>query len=76
MGDRACQGLTSCRCRITEKLAVLRRPEAIDSALRRPGRFDREVYFGLPSLDDRSAILTVHTRRSASHIALHSVRLI
>jgi len=39
------------------------RPEAIDAALRRPGRFDREVYFGLPSIEDREAILRVHTRR-------------
>ena len=39
------------------------RPEAIDPALRRPGRFDREVHFGLPSLADRAAILKVHTGR-------------
>ena len=39
------------------------RPEAIDPALRRPGRFDREVYFGLPTLEDRHAILDVHTRK-------------
>jgi len=39
------------------------RPEAIDPALRRPGRFDREVHFGLPSLADRAAILNVHTGR-------------
>lgn len=40
------------------------RPEAIDPALRRPGRFDREVHFGLPSAQDRAAILKVHTTRS------------
>ena len=39
------------------------RPDAIDPALRRPGRFDREVHFGLPSLADRLAILKVHTSR-------------
>lgn len=39
------------------------RPEAIDPALRRPGRFDREVLFLLPSAADRAAILGVHTRR-------------
>lgn len=39
------------------------RPEAIDPALRRPGRFDREVYFGLPSLADRKDILRVQTAR-------------
>lgn len=42
----------------------VRRPEAIDPALRRPGRFDREVHFGLPSAQDRAAILKVHTSRS------------
>jgi hypothetical protein len=40
----------------------LGRPEAIDPALRRPGRFDREVYFGLPSAADRAAILGIYTR--------------
>jgi SpoVK/Ycf46/Vps4 family AAA+-type ATPase len=39
------------------------RPDAIDPALRRPGRFDREVYFNLPSQQDRAAILAVHTAR-------------
>lgn len=35
----------------------------MDPALRRPGRFDREIYFGLPTLEDRGAILDVHTRK-------------
>lgn len=39
------------------------RPDGIDAALRRPGRFDREVYFGLPSATDREAILRVHTAK-------------
>jgi SpoVK/Ycf46/Vps4 family AAA+-type ATPase len=39
------------------------RPEAIDQALRRPGRFDRDVYFGLPSAADRADILRVHTAK-------------
>ncbi|ESQ48465.1 hypothetical protein EUTSA_v100198800mg, partial [Eutrema salsugineum] len=38
-------------------------PDAIDPALRRPGRFDREIYFPLPSLDDRAAIISLHTRK-------------
>lgn len=49
------------------------RPEAIDPALRRPGRFDREVHFGLPSAQDRAAILKVHTSRSGLNI--HRFRL-
>ncbi|KAK9815637.1 hypothetical protein WJX72_007259 [[Myrmecia] bisecta] len=53
---------------ITDRGAVVvigatNRPEAIDPALRRPGRFDREVYFGLPTLAERNAILAVHTRK-------------
>ncbi|KAL0047680.1 hypothetical protein WJX82_009150 [Trebouxia sp. C0006] len=44
-------------------IGATNRPEAIDPALRRPGRFDREVHFGLPSLADRAAILKVHTGR-------------
>jgi SpoVK/Ycf46/Vps4 family AAA+-type ATPase len=38
------------------------RPDAIDPALRRPGRFDREVFFGLPSAADRESILSALTR--------------
>mmetsp|Transcript_7382 Transcript_7382/g.20854 ORF Transcript_7382/g.20854 Transcript_7382/m.20854 type:complete len:1089 (-) Transcript_7382:329-3595(-) len=43
-------------------IGATNRPESIDSALRRPGRFDREVYVDLPSAADRAAILNVHTR--------------
>ncbi|WP_254538207.1 AAA family ATPase [Halomarina litorea] len=38
-------------------------PDAVAPALRRPGRFDREVAVGVPDRDDRRAILDVHTRR-------------
>jgi cell division protease FtsH len=43
-------------------LAATNRPDALDPALRRPGRFDREVIVPLPSRADRQAILTVHAR--------------
>ncbi|KAG9447775.1 hypothetical protein H6P81_013903 [Aristolochia fimbriata] len=43
-------------------IGATNRPEAVDPALRRPGRFDREIYFPLPSLKDRSAILSLHTQ--------------
>ncbi|CAK7323949.1 unnamed protein product [Dovyalis caffra] len=43
-------------------IGATNRPEAVDPALRRPGRFDREIYFPLPSVDDRAAILSLHTR--------------
>jgi len=37
-------------------------PDTIDPALRRPGRFDREIYIGIPTIKDRGEILKVHTR--------------
>jgi cell division protease FtsH len=43
-------------------LAATNRPDALDPALRRPGRFDREVLVPLPSRADRQAILHTHTR--------------
>ncbi|XP_017521003.3 ATPase family gene 2 protein homolog B isoform X1 [Manis javanica] len=39
------------------------RPEALDPALRRPGRFDREVVIGTPTLKQRKAILQVTTSK-------------
>ncbi|PRP81474.1 ATPase family AAA domain-containing protein 2 [Planoprotostelium fungivorum] len=38
------------------------RIDAIDPALRRPGRFDREFLFGLPTREDRRKILGIHTK--------------
>ncbi len=38
------------------------RPNAIDPALRRPGRFDREVEIGVPDRNARKEILQIHTR--------------
>ena len=43
-------------------VASTNRPDAVDSALRRPGRFDRELFFGLPDAAARADILAVHTR--------------
>jgi cell division protease FtsH len=43
-------------------LAATNRPDALDPALRRPGRFDREVLVPLPNRADRQAILAVHAR--------------
>ncbi len=44
-------------------IAATNRPDILDSALRRPGRFDREVMVDLPDLKGREAILHVHARR-------------
>jgi transitional endoplasmic reticulum ATPase len=43
-------------------IAATNRPEAIDEALRRPGRFDREIIVGVPDERGRREILGIHTR--------------
>ena len=44
-------------------IGATNRIDALDSALRRPGRFDRELQFSLPSCAARREILEIHTRR-------------
>jgi len=43
-------------------IAATNRDEAIDPALRRPGRFDREIEIGVPTVSGRQEILQIHTR--------------
>jgi len=43
-------------------IAATNRPDSIDPALRRPGRFDREIEFGIPDDKERFEILSIHTR--------------
>ena len=43
-------------------LAATNRPEVLDPALLRPGRFDRQVTIPLPNVSERAAILAVHSR--------------
>ena len=43
-------------------IAATNRPDSIDPALRRPGRFDREIEIGIPDEDGRFDILSIHTR--------------
>ncbi|MEM0083600.1 MAG: CDC48 family AAA ATPase, partial [Candidatus Nezhaarchaeales archaeon] len=43
-------------------IAATNRPNAIDPALRRPGRFDREIEIGVPDKQGRLEILQIHTR--------------
>mmetsp|Transcript_33407 Transcript_33407/g.56627 ORF Transcript_33407/g.56627 Transcript_33407/m.56627 type:complete len:1126 (-) Transcript_33407:94-3471(-) len=44
-------------------IGATNRIDAIDPALRRPGRFDRELRFGLPSREARAKILSIHTNK-------------
>jgi transitional endoplasmic reticulum ATPase len=43
-------------------LGATNRPESIDPALRRPGRFDREIEVAVPNVEGRLEILQIHTR--------------
>ena len=43
-------------------MAATNRPDILDPAILRPGRFDRQVYVGVPDIKGREAILKVHTR--------------
>ncbi|MBU2559769.1 AAA family ATPase, partial [archaeon] len=43
-------------------IGATNRPDAIDPALRRPGRFDREIVIGVPDRNGRKEILQIHTR--------------
>lgn len=44
-------------------IAATNRPDVLDAALLRPGRFDRQVVVGLPDVDGRAEILGVHLRK-------------
>ena len=43
-------------------IGATNRPDSVDPALRRPGRFDREFYFPLPNTEARRAIIDIHTK--------------
>lgn len=43
-------------------IGATNRPDNIDPALRRPGRFDREFYFPLPDIEGRRSIIDIHTK--------------
>ena len=44
-------------------IGATNRPNALDPALRRPGRFDREIEIGIPDKQGRKEIFQIHTRR-------------
>ncbi|TLD04899.1 uncharacterized protein PgNI_09854 [Pyricularia grisea] len=43
-------------------IGATNRPDSVDPALRRPGRFDREFYFPLPDVEGRRSIIDIHTK--------------
>jgi transitional endoplasmic reticulum ATPase len=43
-------------------IGATNRPDSLDGALRRPGRFDREIEIGVPDKDGRREVLQIHTR--------------
>ena len=43
-------------------IGATNRPDSLDPALRRPGRFDREIEIGVPDRDERKEVLEIHTR--------------
>src|SRR5690606_29136523 len=63
------------RSDLTVVLAATNRPDVLDPALLRPGRFDRRVVVDRPELPARLAILKVHTRNIPLHdeVDLHSI---
>lgn len=56
-------------------VAATNRPDILDPALLRPGRFDRRVTIGLPDIKDRTAILKIHSQKKplAKNIALEKI---
>ncbi len=43
-------------------IGATNRPDSLDPALRRPGRFDREIEIGVPDSEERQEVLEIHTR--------------
>lgn len=58
-------------------LAATNRPDILDAALLRPGRFDRRVTLDLPDINDREAILKIHSRNKTftQHVDLRQIAI-
>ncbi len=56
-------------------IAATNRPDVLDPALLRPGRFDRKVMVNLPGLKEREQILKVHTKKTplSAHASLNKI---
>jgi len=52
-------------------IAATNRPDILDPALLRPGRFDRRVVLDMPDIDDREAILKIHARNKKLAADVH-----
>lgn len=59
-------------------MAATNRPNSIDSALRRFGRFDREIDIGIPDATGRLEVLRIHTKnmKLAEEVDLEQVKYI
>lgn len=57
-------------------VAATNRPEDLDEAIMRPGRFDRKVHVPLPDQRGRRAILTNHSRKNPIHAVEHALDVI
>ena len=56
-------------------MAATNRSDILDNALLRPGRFDRQIYVGIPDIRGREAILKIHARNKAlaDDVSLNSI---
>ena len=56
-------------------IGATNRPDVLDTALLRPGRFDRKVHINLPNSKEREAILKVHAKKTplAAHVNLNKI---
>ena len=57
-------------------VAATNRPEDLDEALMRPGRFDRKVFVPLPDTKGRRAILQTHSRNAPIHAPEHALNVL
>ena len=57
-------------------MAATNRADILDKALLRPGRFDRQVYVGLPDVKGREEILKVHTQEQAPRPRMSTLKVI
>ena len=57
-------------------MAATNRLDTLDSALLRPGRFDRQIYIGAPDIKGRAAILKIHlkNKKMAPEVSLKNFR--